>query len=68
MAIARLNKIQKKKRCIFIMATVSKDQTYIYMWFWLSVVMRNTTERGFKNKKILILVVIHKRTVCSVIQ
>lgn len=37
-AIARLSKIQKKKRCIFIMATVSKEQTYIcgfsFLWQW----------------------------------
>lgn len=41
--IARLSKIQKKKRCIFTMATVSKEQAY--MRFSLSVVMRNSTER-----------------------
>ena len=34
-ATARLNKTQKKKRCIFIMATVSKDPTWICVLFAL---------------------------------
>lgn len=66
-AIARLSKIQKKKRCIFIMATVSKEQTYIcgfgFLWQW-EIQLRG----GFltKKKKNLVLLVVHKRIVCAV--
>lgn len=49
-AIARLSKIQKKKRCIFIMATVSKEPTYI-CGFEEFCGNEKLNERRFSEKK-----------------
>lgn len=58
-ATARLNKTQKKKRCIFIMATVSKAPTWIYVFFALPG--NEKYNWGFCFFPEIILLLIYKR-------